>query len=85
MTARLLPPTDQALSDHLAALASSGHVVTPQELIGGVKYRCRGCQQSVRHYTGHAMQAIFTDFEEDDQCPEQQMNMMTLRTSTVAR
>ncbi len=79
MTARQLPITDQdGVESYIGGLASKGHEVKASEqLLGGVKYRCHNCHKEFRLYN-RGDYAVFSDFEEDDQCGRRQMNVLTL-------
>ncbi len=79
MTARQLSITDQdGIGNYIDVLASKGHEVkASDQLLGGIKYRCCNCHKEFRLYN-RGDYAVFSDFEEDDQCGRRQMNVLTL-------
>ena len=84
MTARQLSITDQdGIGNYIDVLASKGHEVKEgEQLLGGVKYRCHNCHKEFRLYN-RGDYAVFSDFEEDDQCGHRQMNILTLITGCI--
>ena len=83
MTARQIDPPlgceQVTLDNYLKELTAAGHIITVQvNHLGGKGYRCTSCHEEFRLYDHSGIFTIFSDFEEQQQCGQKQMNVLTL-------